>query len=219
MLYLPILPFASRPRPDKLARKPMKLPRPIWTTRRKVMGNLIPALCCLPFLGSALWIYFTTGKAAWGFLAAFPISGWVALNLFGLAGNQAMRTQLARRYAAENGPLKGRFWFGGIARPGYRNVWDPHEDIALILEHDDRMEIYGEHLSANVMLRDLKKVGKKPNPHTFMLIGGWITLETDTATWLFEPRTTDFLIVNAFGARNIRKEWQLLQEKGEAPGP
>lgn len=186
-------------------------PDRVWTTRIQVLGNLLPALFSVPFgiLGVATFDA-SRGLAGWSLfgLAAFPIVGWLCLNVFGLYGNDAMRQALARRLDRRRTPARAERYFVGVARPSYRSLLDPHEDVGFLILHADRLEFFGDRLSIEVARSDLRLVGFRPNPHTWVGVGRWISLDGECEgtpiRLLVEPRERPLLVQNLFFGRRLR---------------
>jgi hypothetical protein len=192
-----------------------------------VLGNLIPALLCLPFAGVALAVYAPERPLApapflwmFGFLAA----GWTAMNLFGLYDNAAMRAQIGALWARAGGDRISPRWFVGMARPAYRSLLDPHEDVGFLVLGKDRLEFFGETVRVAVARPEITAVRYRPNLHTWVFLGRWISVEGETAgvefRLLIEPRERGTLLGNLLYGRRLRaelEEWRRAGVKGVLP--
>lgn len=183
-----------------------------WSRRHRVLGNLLPGLVCLPLLILGL-IYFKpdeplSGPAIWLFVA-FPIVGWIALNFLGLHQNAYLRRELARRLGFAANPTSPERYFVGIARPKYRSILDPHEDLGFLIVHDDRLEFVGETVRVELPKDDIIQLRFRANPHTIVLLGRWISVEGlvggTPVRLLIEPREKATLLGNLFAGEGLRQ--------------
>jgi hypothetical protein len=182
----------------------------IWTTRRKVMGNLGPILACAPFGAMGVLTHDPAVGLAMpslGYLVAFPVVGWFAVNLVAFFQNRPMRFELARKLGERTPSLAEEFWFVGIARPGFRSGIDPHEDVGFLIPREDRLEYLGDTLSLVIPRSSLSRVRFRPNVHTWVLVGGWISLEGEhegqPIRLFVEPREKATLVGNLLLARRL----------------
>lgn len=183
-----------------------------WSKRHKVLGNLLPSLVCLPFLVLGL-VYFRPedplkGPALWLFVA-FPIVGWVALNFLGLHQNAFLKRELTRRLGFAGNPGGPDRAFVGIARPKYRSLLDPHEDLGFLILHDDRLEFLGETVRVELPKSAIVKIRFRGNPHSMVLLGRWISVEGlvggTPVRLLIEPREKPTLLGNLFAGEALRQ--------------
>lgn len=164
--------------------KPHK-PRPVvWTSHRKWMGNLVPALFWLPLALTGIVIVARTGDYAgaglW-FLVSATLVGWGSMNQFGLFANQHMKKQLSRILAAQGKDLPKDSWFVGFATPKYSSTLDPHEDVGFLFVLPDRLKFVSETRLVEVMMSDIREVRFRPNVHSVLLAGRWISIEGEVA--------------------------------------
>lgn len=146
----------------------------------------------------------TLGPAlAW--VVASPIVGWLAGNAFGLLGNGALRREIAQRIPHPRSAV-----FVGFASPGYWGLWDAHEDVGFLYWTDDRIVFSGERTQVVLPRAGVHRVCFRPNPHTWVLLGGWVCVEAEVdgkrARLLVEPRERPTLIGNARLARQLIRE-------------
>lgn len=193
------------------------MPKKVWTTSAKLWGNLLPTLVCLPF-GIAGVLSFRperglSGSTLW-LLLAFPIVGWIALNLLGLIGNVYLRQSIARRLDRERPGTKQERYFVGFARPKFRNPFDPHEDIGFLIIHPNQIEFFGETLQIVIDRSMVSRVRFRPNAHTLVLAGRWVSVEGEDHGKSFrfqvEPREKAILIGNLFFSSWLKQrliEW------------
>jgi len=180
------------------------------------LGNLLPALFCVPLLVIGL-IRFRPedpfGMPSLACFVAFPIVGWLALNFLGFFGNGWMKRELARRlgFTGTRGPER---FFVGIARPSFRSALDAHEDVGYLVVHPDRLEFVGETVRVTFPREDVRKVRIRWNPHSWVLLGRWIAVEGvagDRPIRLsIEPRERATLLGNLFYSEKLiarLREW------------
>lgn len=174
--------------------------KPIWSSSIRILGNLVPAIIALPFGVLAVLSFDVskgvTGKTL-GLLIAFPVVGWIAMNLFGLWANAAMRNAIARKLDRARPGTKQEHYFVGIARPGFRSALDPHEDVGFLIIADDHLEFFGDTLVLSISKSDIGGFRKRANIHTCVLAGGWIEVLAGMDTFRIEPRDSPILFVNS----------------------
>lgn len=194
----------------------------IWTPRRKLMGNLIPALVWLPFFTYGLSIAIQTGEllgSALVWMAIGSLLGWVALNYFGLFQNRIMRVQLERNLRFRNEPFSSAHWFVGFSSPRYTGLLDAHEDVGYLFLLPDKLRFVGEDRVVMVWRNDVKAIRFRPNVHTFLGLGRWVSVEgvSDGQPFrlLVEPRVRNTMIGNFRRSKNLRRD--LLAWFGSGP--
>jgi hypothetical protein len=172
------------------------------------MGNLAPLALSLPFGVMACIRYDPTLPVQrWiGWAAAFVLIGWLSTNWMGLWGNSAMKSELERRLAKELPPPSDRV-FVGFARPSYRGLLDPHEDVGFLFADDAAIHFLGETHRVSVSRAAVGTVRSRPNIHTWLGLGGWMSIEGEEGgqpfRLLVEPRERPTL----FGNRSVRSAW------------
>ena len=170
--------------------------RPIWTTGRKIVPNLLPLLFGVPFwavapiLAKRGMFIDTVMVAAFGLIACA-----VSLNWLGLTGNEQMRGELETRLHPERGAI-----FVGISRPGYAHWLDPHEDIGFLTIRKDEIEIRGERIRLVIPRSNALRFGYAFNPHAALGLGRWLTIsggsESPGVKVQIEPRESLSLRAN-----------------------
>ncbi len=152
--------------------------------------------------------WFAIGALVSFFVAV--IVAYVSVNFLGLSGNRKMRLELGRRFSkGEDGDLG---WFVGVATPSYMNVWDPHEDIGFLKLSSEHLVFQGDSKRLEIPRNSIRRVSKKSNPHSFLLLGGWIVIDGilnhKPIRLLLEPRVKSSLLANKRISRQMLKEIQ-----------
>ena len=181
------------------------------------MGNLIPGLLSFPLAATGLMLWRPEDPfqpLPLALLAAFPILGWFALAFFGLWSNASMRTELGQRYGRERGAASGPMLFVGMARPGFRSLLDPHEDIALLIFSPTELEVYGEKAHFKIPRVAITGVRLKSNTHSWIALGGWISIECGEQTFLIESRQSDILLDNKLKRRSLAAQLEQWRTTG-----
>ncbi len=181
----------------------------VWTSRRKWMGNLIPAFVWLPLSIAAIaWMVLKgeiVGPGLW-LLAAATVLGWLAVNLWGLFENRKMRLQLARILEAKGTPSKDAP-FVGIATPRYSSMVDPHEEVGFLTFHQDRIEFLSETKTIELFRSQVQRIRFRANVHTLLGLGRWISVEGTAdgkpIRLMIEPRERQTLIGNLFYSKSL----------------
>jgi len=190
----------------------------VWSSRRKWLGNIIPALFWLPpavvgillilikgqLIGPGLWCLVTS-----------TVLGWLAVNQFGFFENAKMRRHLERILETEQRDVKGEKVFAGFATPKYSSMLDAHEDVGFLRILPDRLAFVSETRSVEILKSDVVEVRFRPNVHSILGLGRWISVEGkvgDTSIrLLIEPRERTTLFGNRlYGKQLIAKlrEWK-----------
>lgn len=199
-------------------------PKPIWTTTKKIVGNLVPLVISAPFLILGLQQYFRFGYSlkAGLLLAAFPVVGWVATALFGLPGNRGMKAEMSRRWHIAHAFDPTPKVFVGFARPTYRGLLDAHEDVGFLVFHDDRLEFFGSTLEYELRKSDIQRVRFRANPHTWLGLGRFVSVEANVGgqpvRMLCEPREAMTLIGNFRLSKRLRtqlEKWRTEESAAE----
>lgn len=197
----------------------LRVPRLVWTQRRKVLGNLIPALLCVPMGVMAVFAYDPErplAAAPFLWMAGFVAAGWAATNLFGLFDNAAMRAQMEAMWARSGGDRSRPRWFAGMARPKYRGLLDPHEDVGFLVLGDDALEFFGEEVRVSVAKAEIAQVRYRANMHSWVLLGRWVSIEGESGgvrfRLLIEPRERSTLIGNLMVGNELRARIEAWRE-------
>ena len=190
---------------------------PLWTRRRQLAANALPLGVLLAGVVVAA-LRFRDGATLLDSLIIAGLSvvaAWVTTGLFGLWANEKLKHEMGRRWYEAHGFEKVEKYFVGCARPSYRGVLDPHEDVGWLVVHENRVEFFGSFLKLEMDKADVAQVVKRANPHTWLGLGGWISLEGQakdaTLRLLIEPREARTLWGNIRAARGLvqrLREWR-----------
>ncbi|MEQ1823281.1 MAG: hypothetical protein ABL949_12280 [Fimbriimonadaceae bacterium] len=198
---------------------PAALAKPVWTFRRQLMGNLIPLIIPTPIgLAGIAIILIRPNALALGIatILASGFIGWICLSLWGLFENRKIKQEMTWRFRHANLPIAQRRYFVGVASPGFKGILDPHEDVGFLLVYADRLEFFGEKTNFKVARADVSEIAKQPNIHSFVFLGGWIsvrgTLNKVPVELRFEPRIHQSLLANKIAAPKIAKRLRTWQE-------
>jgi hypothetical protein len=204
---------------------PIPRGKAMWSTGRKLMGNLIPALIGIPLLAIGLRVMQNT-LAVFGagliWMGCGVVAMWLAVNFVGLFANSQMRRELGTRLRDRRiGSLAGAR-FVGCATPTYAGWLDPHEDVGFLRLESDRLLFLGDRLELVMMKKDVTVVCFRPNVHTLVGLGRWIAVEGiaegKRVRMLLEPRERPTLLGNLLFSKKLRSEidhW-LKEQKAQA---
>ena len=182
----------------------------VWTEHRKMMGNLLPALVWLPFSGAGLVMMAVSGEmlgpGLW-LLVSGSIMGWLALDSLGLYQNEQMRESLTKMLdAREESPADGGV-FVGFSTPRYHGLLDAHEDVGFLRILPDKLVFVSETRHVELAKADIRSVRFRPNVHTILLLGRWVSLEGEhdgnALRMLVEPRERATMLGNFRYARTL----------------
>jgi hypothetical protein len=190
----------------------------VWTSRRKWLGNLIPALFWLPPALAGLFQLLTKGQfigtGLW-LLILSTILGWLAVNQFGFFENGAMRRQLERILMAEERKLSSDSFFVGFASPTYSSMLDAHEDVGFLSVQADSLKFISESRTIEIFKSDVTEIRFRANVHSVIFLGRWISVEAKTGgkpiRLLIEPREKSTLLGNRiFGSKLLAhlRKWK-----------
>lgn len=198
----------------------------VWTSRRKWLGNLIPALFWLP--PAIIGVYLIVAKnqligpGLW-YLVASTILGWLSVNQFGFFENRKMRNHLERILQTEGRDLKGDFVFVGFATPKYSSMLDAHEDVGFLRILPDKLMFVSEMRNIEVLKSDLTGIRFRPNVHTVLGLGRWVSIEgkvgEQSIRLLIEPRERTTLFGNRlYSGKLLAKlaKWRAMPASGKA---
>ena len=177
------------------------------------MGNLIPLLMALPFAVVGVRMVLRDGPAlgpALGWLAAMPLVGWLAANVFGLYQNEAMRGEMQRRLGKSEIDLGQSRTFVGFSRPGKSGLLDAHEDVGYLVVRSDEIEFVGETHRVALPRSAVHRVRFRPNIHTLVGLGRWVAVEgvlgDRPVRLLIEPRERPTLLGNRRYGVRLKRE-------------
>lgn len=186
--------------------------KPVLTAQHKLMGNLVPlaVLLSVAFLGAVLVGRSRSDALGWFLLLSSPVLTWMTTNFVGLWDNRRLRAQVEFRLKTLRPRNTDRKYFVGFARPSYRSVLDPHEDVGFLIFHEDRLEFFGGELHFTLFREDYGDVRFRPNPHTWLGLGGWVSIEGKVdglpVRMYVEPRENFSLIGNRRWAKFLMME-------------
>jgi hypothetical protein len=200
----------------------------VWTTWRKVVGNLLPLVLASPTLYFAVQEFSRHGATVrlmlW--IATFIVVAWVLLALLGFFGNGAMRREMGRRLHIERAFDKTPRFFVGFARPTFKSALDPHEDVGFLLLHPDRIEFWGSEIKVSIAKSDVTGARFRPNTHTIVGLGRWVSVEAvvneKPVRLLVESREKPTLVGNLLFSRRFLQavqDWKAEGPPAEAGGP
>jgi len=189
------------------------------------MGNLLPALFSVPIGALGIWMYEPTKPFAplpLTLIIAFPLVGIVALNWLGLFGNNLLRGELSRLFSRENEIGDRRLIFIGLARPEYKGILDPHQELAFLLIGPEELELYGELTRLKIPRRHVIEIKRKRNIHSWLGLGGWVVLRfvegATTRELLLEPREFSSLARNRRFAKALFADLEKWRNGAEPEG-
>jgi hypothetical protein len=183
----------------------------LWTTGRKLPGNILPILIGAPFLVYGVKEFPSKGLSTDVRMAliAFPLMTWVSTNFLGLIGNIGLKAETGKRLHQERPFDKSEKTFVGFARPGYNSLLDPHEDVGYLIVHTDHLEFWGSDIKVDLQKASVKSISFRPNPHSVVGLGRWVCVEGESAgkavRLLVEPRERATLLGNLIVGTKLKK--------------
>lgn len=148
------------------------------------------------------------------FVAAGVVLGWLATNWFGAMPNRRMRRQLEHILAAKKVDTGTDPWFVGFASPRFSSMLDPHEDVGLLVFTPAAITFHSETRNLELAKIHAKRVGFRPNVHTWVLLGRWVSIDGEVdgrpVRLLLEPREKSTLVGNLLATRKLAdrlREW------------
>lgn len=193
--------------------------KPLWTTGRKLVGNLMPLIVVVPLLvlgtKEALEKGLTPMLGLW--LLLLLVLGWLMVGVFGLPFNSFFKKEMALRLHKLHPFDPRQKFFVGFARPAFKGLLDAHEDIGYVLLGENDIEFIGEHRHFKMEKALVKTIRYRSNPHTWLLLGRWVSVEGTNdgheVRMLLEPREKRTLFGNfAFTKRLHDRLEQWLKE-------
>ena len=175
----------------------------VWTTRRKVLGNLIPAIVWLIPTAYGLAVMASTRILLGPGLILLGVStvlGWLALNSFGLFENLQMQKELEQILKNRKDTLASESWFVGLTTPKYRGLLDAHEDVGFLEILPDRLSFTSETRRIEFLANEVRRVRFRANVHSLVILGRWVSVEGESAgkpiRMLLEPRERPTMLGN-----------------------
>ncbi|MBA3726318.1 MAG: hypothetical protein H0W86_07660 [Armatimonadetes bacterium] len=184
--------------------------REVWTTYRKLMSNLVPAMVFVPIFAAGLMLY-QRGQIILALvcIAGSPIAGLFAVNYLGLFQNRQMRKELAPLMQGRD----GQALFVGFAKPGTMSPLDPHDDLGWLYVGREAVEFIGEKGAYRMDWADVRRVRFRPNAHSIVGLGRWVSLEGikdgKDLRLMVEPRVHSSLLANKKEAAALLKRLKL----------
>ncbi len=174
----------------------------VWTTGKKWIGNILPALVYFPLAATGATLIIVRqeflGQGLW-WLVASVVAGWLAMNFLALTGNEFLKRQL-RRELSVNESIPESALFVGFSRPEFKSALDPHEDLGFLIVKPDRLIFLGENRRLEVARSAVERVGFRANPHTWVGLGRWVSIDERVKgkdlKLLIEPRERRTLLGN-----------------------
>ena len=201
----------------------------VWTTGRKMIGNLLPLVLSAPILYPAAIAFGDGGFRQAPFyywLGGFVATAWLLVGLLGLAGNGAVRSEMGRRLHMERPFDQQAKVFVGFARPSYKGLLDAHEEVGFLFIHEEEIEYWGETRKVRIRRDDIDEIRFRANPHSWIGLGRWICVEANVAEkpirLLVEPRQRATMFGNVREGKRLLKElraWKKQEPPAEAQGP
>ncbi len=180
----------------------------VWTTERKILGNLVPFLCALPFAAWGLWTIArdrAVTPAGVGWLAFGTLVGWIALSQFGFWDNSRMRRLLEARVHETD-----KRWFVGFASPKFAGVLDAHEDVGFLILGKDVLLFAGDSRRVELPKDCVARVVFRPNVHSAVGLGRWVSVEGvvkgKPVRMLLEPRERSSMLGNLRLSGRLKRE-------------
>lgn len=174
----------------------------VWTLWNRLAGNLAPLVLACPLFVLAVMRILKVGPdfGVFGLTLGFFIVGWLATNFLGLWGNGKMRRVMEARFRSEHPDDDRPRFFVGFARPTFRGLLDPHEDVGFLVVGDDEVLFFGSENQVRMPWSVVSAVGTRRNIHSWLGLGGWICVEGvvggQVVRLLVEPRERGTLIGN-----------------------
>ncbi len=175
------------------------------------MSNLAPLLLVAPLPAAAIWLHEQGHTAvALYVLGASPVLFWFSINLFGLFQNEKMKSAMRPPLRAAYPKQVQTATFSGFARPMYRGLVHPHEDVGWLLLHPDRIEFFGESQKHSLRKEDIVGARFQWNVHSLLGLGRWICIEArmggKRVRMLVEPRQRRTLLGNRTLGKHLLKQ-------------
>jgi len=196
----------------------------VWNLKRKILGNVLPGILCVPSLIAGLLLFKIEDPFAQvplGLMFISPVVGWFCVNVMGLYDNSTMRSEIGRKLDRELGAESRRQFFVGYSNPKFRSIWDPHEFVGFLIIEPDKWTLFGESEKLEILTKDILGISWKKNTHSAMLLGGFMKVDFRDAagvkTLLIESREKNSLLANKKVTRSLVKEFsQQLAQKNDA---
>jgi hypothetical protein len=184
----------------------------VWTTWRKVAGNLFPGLLwAIPTTWGVVTVAITGqyfGKGLILVVIGFVL-GWLSTNFLGLFQNRKMRREL-EEVIGDGLTGHGENFFVGLSQPGGGSTLDPHDRVGFLALDDHHLRFVDDLELLEIDRKAIKSVTFRPNIHSIFGLGRWIAVEAGEEVWLIEPRVKNSLLANKKFSKTLRAkliEW------------
>lgn len=191
---------------------PAWLHRKVWTTKRKLMGNLIPFLFAAPFAVAGVALILIRNEVFGLGLVLFALSpcvAWVAMNYLGLYENRKMRREMQFKLQNSRHQLPPRRFFVGMATPAFTSLLDPHEDVGFLILGQDKVEFFGDVIRLSLDRHQVTAIAVRPNVHSIVGLGRWVCLEgivkEKPVRLQVELREKNSLLANMILSKSLKK--------------
>ncbi len=174
----------------------------LWTLGKRIAGNLAPLILSCPFFFLAMieLARFGANLKVVVYSLLFFAVGWLGTNFLGLWGNVGMRKQMETRFRSRFPEDSDRRFFVGFARPSYRGLLDPHEDIGFLILRPEGVQFLSDDTDFSIPANVVTSVRRKGNIHSTLGLGGWVCVEAEVnnkiVQMLVEPREKRTLLGN-----------------------
>ena len=175
----------------------------VWTTRRKVLGNLVPTIVWLIPTAYGLAVMAATRVLLGPGLAMLLIStvlGWLALNSFGLFENLQMQRELEQILKNRKDEVAAESWFVGLTTPKYRGLLDAHEDVGFLQILPEKLSFVSETRKIELLKSEIRRIRYRGNVHSLVFLGRWVSVEGESGgkpvRMLLEPRERPTMLGN-----------------------
>lgn len=186
----------------------------MWNTAHALMGNLLPLVLVVPLLTWAGREMVLNGlnPKTWQTIGLAVLGSWLAVNFLALPGNQRMRHALRKRHESQRPHDERPQWFVGFARPSYRGLLDPHEDVGYLILDPEEIEYEGETKHIRILKSEIVRITTKWNPHTYIGLGRWVAIDGvrngHPIRMLVEPRDRWTLLGNFITTFKLKRALQ-----------
>ena len=81
-----------------------------------------------------------------------------------------------------------RRYFVGMATPSHVGMIDPHEDVGWLAIYRDQLVFFGDTYRTTIDRSSVKQVVPRPNAHSMVFLGGFVSVEGQDFRIAFEIR-------------------------------
>jgi len=193
----------------------------VWNRKRKWMGNVIPALPFGTFYSLGLYFaLFAPKSLQWVSLPAVVlalVAGWLAIDRYGFWETQKMRAELEDSLKKKGIAIEPTDRWVGVSWKGGTSPLDAHLDVGFLRMTNAGVKVFGEQETYEVPWKSMTHLGWTPGIHTIMGLGGWCTVQYNTAegnkTLKFEVRELPTMLANKPHTKDLVKQlWNRREE-------